>query len=125
MRQRLDANLGFCFRSLMRDGRNDALDQFAGIDPHRLKRASPLAGEVEDCGDQAIHLGDRRFDEAERLGETLRKLLVGAFENGLSRIGGVIRRRRSHGFGAGKARNPFENVGAQFLEFASEAHDVH
>ena len=47
-RQRLDANFGVGLGGLMRDGGNDAFDQFAGIDPHRLELAPPLAGEVEN-----------------------------------------------------------------------------
>ena len=48
VRQRLDANLGLGFRSLMRDGGDNGFDQFAGIDPHRLELAPSLAGEIED-----------------------------------------------------------------------------
>ena len=32
----------------MRHGRDDALDQFAAVDPFRLEFAAALAGEVED-----------------------------------------------------------------------------
>src|ERR1700690_1666235 len=32
--QRLDANLGLCLRSLVRNGRDNGLDQFASVDPH-------------------------------------------------------------------------------------------
>ena len=75
--------------------------------------------------DQAVHLGDRGFDEAERLGEILRKLLVGAFENGLGVVGGIVRRRRRRRCGAAERRDPLEDVAAQLLELAGEAHDVH
>src|SRR5258707_759255 len=45
-RQRFDANLGLGLGSLMRDGRNNTCDQFAGLDPHRPEVAPPLAGEA-------------------------------------------------------------------------------
>src|SRR5437868_4980408 len=48
VRQRLDANLSLRLRGLVRHGRNDSFDQFAGIDPHRLEFAPSLAREVED-----------------------------------------------------------------------------
>ena len=48
IRQRLDANLRLGLGGLMRHRRNDGLDQFGRIDPHRLELAPPLAGEVED-----------------------------------------------------------------------------
>src|ERR1700730_13762622 len=44
VRQRLDANLSLGLAGLMRDGRNDAFDQFAGIDPLRLGLAPSLPG---------------------------------------------------------------------------------
>src|SRR5882757_6181552 len=72
-RQRFDANLGLGLGNLMRDGRNNTCDQLASLDPHRLELAPPLAGEVEDRRYQPVHLGDRRFDESERLGEILRE----------------------------------------------------
>ncbi len=56
--------------------------------------------------------------------EILRELLVGAFEHGLGGIGGVVRRRTARRLRAGKRRDPPEDVAAQFLEFAGEAHDV-
>ena len=90
---------------------------------HRLEFAPSLAGEIEDGRYQAVHLGDRRFDESQRLGEILRELLVLALEHrfGLRTASGVG--------GAAAATRPsaairLENVGAQFLEFAGEAHDV-
>src|SRR6202165_44949 len=52
VRQRLDANPGLGLRGLMRHGRNDAFDQFAGIDPHRLELAPSRAREGEAWGDQ-------------------------------------------------------------------------
>ena len=48
IRQRLDADLGLGLGGLMRHGRDDAFDQFAGVDPHRLEFAPSLAGEIED-----------------------------------------------------------------------------
>ena len=72
LRQRLDPDLRLRLRGLVRDGGDDALDQFAGVDRHRLEFAPAFTGEVEDRGDQAIHLADRGLDEAERLGEILR-----------------------------------------------------
>src|ERR1035437_9559116 len=53
------------FGGLMRDGRNDAFDQFAGVDPHRFEFAPPLAGKVEDGWYQAVHLGAPRFAESQ------------------------------------------------------------
>src|SRR6266852_6809353 len=85
VRQRLDANLGLGFGGLMRHRCSNAFYQFAGIDPHRLELAPPLAGEVEDGADQAIHLGDRGFDEFQGLGEVLRELVVFLFEDGFRR----------------------------------------
>ena len=67
---------------LMRHRGDDALDQFAGVDPLRLEFAPAFAGEIEDRRDQPVHLGDRGFDEAQRFGEIFRELLVGAFEHG-------------------------------------------
>ena len=46
--QRLDPDLRLGLRGLMRHGGDDAFDQFAGVDPHRLEFAPALAGEVED-----------------------------------------------------------------------------
>ena len=48
VRQRLDADLRLGLGGLMRHRRDDALDQFAGVDPHRLEFAPSLAGEIED-----------------------------------------------------------------------------
>ena len=97
VRQRFDPDLRLGFRGLMRHGGDDALDQFAGIDPHRLEFAPALAGEVEDGADQPVHLADRRFDEPERLGEILRQLLVGSVEHRLGGIGGVVRAPAARG----------------------------
>ena len=73
--------------------------------------------------DQPVHLGDRGFDEAERLGEILRELLVFAFEQRLDRRRRrPDQRRRSRR--RGQRRDPLEDIAAQFLELAGEAHDV-
>jgi hypothetical protein len=120
----IDANLGFGLGGLVRDGCHDPFDQFAGLDPHRLEFAPPLAGEVEDGGYQAVHLGDRRFDESQRFGKILRKLPVFAVKDRLV-LAFDLWHRRSRSRGAAKCPNPPENVAAQFLEFAGKAHDVH
>ena len=75
--------------------------------------------------DQAVHLGDRRLDEPERFGEVFRKLLVGPFEHGLGGVGRVFRGLGSGRLRPGKRCDPPEDVAAQFLQFAGEAHDVH
>ncbi len=85
--QRRDADLGLGLRSLMCHGRDDSFDQFAGVDPHRLEFAPSFAGEVEDGRDEPVHLGDRRFDEAQRFGEILRELPILAFEHRLDLAG--------------------------------------
>ena len=95
----LDANLGVRLRRLMRHRGDDGFDQFAGVDLDRLEFAPSLAGEVEDRGYQAVHLGDRRFDESQRLGEILRELLVVAFEHRLGLAVGA-------GTGSGAAARP-------------------
>ena len=56
--------------------------------------------------------------------EILRELLVFAFEKRLGLAGGD-RNQRRQARGAGERRDPPEDIGAQFLEFAGEAHDVH
>src|SRR5215204_2794123 len=48
VRQRVDPDRGLGFRSLMRHGRHNALDQLLGIDPDRLELAPSLAGEIKD-----------------------------------------------------------------------------
>ena len=95
IRQRFDPDLlRWPSDGLMRHRRDDALDQFAGVDPLRLEFAPSLAGEVEDRRYQPVHLADRGFDEAQRLGEIFRELLVGAFENGLGGVGRVVGNER-------------------------------
>ena len=75
--------------------------------------------------DQPVHLGDRRFDEAERLGEILRELLVGAFEHGLGGCRSRCRASPARRTAARRKRcDPLEDIAAQFLELAGEAHDV-
>src|SRR5215831_3293186 len=91
-RQRADADFGVRFGGLMRQGSDDALDQFPGVDAHRLELSPSLAGEIEDRRDQPVHLSDRGFDEAERFGKIRRELLVLVLELGLG-VGSRLRHR--------------------------------
>ena len=108
---------GLRLRRLVRHRGDDGFDQFPGIDRHRLEFAPALAGEVENRGYQPVHLADRRLDEAERLGEILRELPVVALEDELGSSAATS--------AGGPARDPPEDVTAQLLELAGEAHDVH
>ena len=121
--QRLDPDLRLGLGGLMRHGRDDALDQLPGVDPHRLELAPAFAGEVEDRADQPVHLADRGLDEAERLGEVLRQLLVGAVEHG-SAVSVAFSGAWARRLGAAQRCDPAEDVVAQLLQLAGEAHDV-
>src|SRR5580704_941989 len=48
VRQRFDANLGLGLRSLVRDGGDDVVNQFAGVDRNWFEFAPSLSGKVED-----------------------------------------------------------------------------
>ena len=69
-------------------------------------------------------LRDRRFDEAERFGEILRKLLVGVVENRFGAVGRILGRLRLRRCSAAEGCDALEDVAAQLLELAGEAHDV-
>src|ERR1700760_1940667 len=47
-RQRLDPDLRLGLGGLVRHGRDDALDQFAGVDLDRLEFTASFAGQIED-----------------------------------------------------------------------------
>ena len=123
-RQRRDADFGLGFRGLVRDRRDDGFDQLAHVDAFRLEFAPALAGEVEDRGDQAVHLGDRRFDEAERFGKILAKAACPGPRAPARPSVAVRRCRWRQRRDAAKGRDAPENVAAQFLQLAGEAHDV-
>ena len=48
IRQRLDANLRFGFSRLMRDGSDDTLDQFPGVDQFRLEEMARIQSPGEE-----------------------------------------------------------------------------
>ena len=115
-------DFGLRFRGLVRQRRDDPLDQVTGLDLFRLKLAPALAGQVEDCRYQPVHFGDGRLDEVQRFGEILRALFVLALE---LRFGVDCSHRDGHwGRGMRQRRDAPENVASQFLQFAGEAHDV-
>src|SRR3984957_8365040 len=124
-RKRFDADLGLGLGGLMRDGRDDGFDQLAGVDPHRFEFASSLAGEVEDRRYQAVHLGNRRFDEIQRLGKILQQLLVLGLQHRLDLDVAIADGRGRHqGADAAQRSDASEDVGSQLLQFAGEAHDI-
>ena len=97
VRQRLDADLRLGLRGLMRHGRDDALDQLAVSIRSGGNSRRPSRVRLRIADDQAVHLGDRRFDEAERFRKIVRELLVRALKRGLGAVGGVCRRRAAPG----------------------------
>src|ERR1700722_442898 len=121
--QRFDADLGLRLRRLMRNRRDDRLDQFSGVDPDRIEFAPSLAGKAKDGRNQPVHLGDRRFDEFEGFGKTFAQLLVIGVQHAFDAVAVGLWR---WGGDRGKAQgaDPLENIAAQLLEFAGEAHDI-
>ena len=124
IRQGVDLDLGLGLRRLMRYGRDDALHQLPGVDQDRLERAAAFAGEGQDRRYQPVHLADRRLNEPECLGEIFRQLLVGAFKRGLGRVSCIFRNQWRGRLLARQRSNSPEDVAAQLLQFAGEAHDV-
>ncbi len=106
----------------MRHGRNDGFDQFTHIDLDRLELPPALARQIEDRRDQPVHLADRGFDKSQRLQKVPGELLVAVAEPGFGAIDGGVRDGRSRGLA--QARDPLEDVAAQFVELAGEPHDV-
>ncbi len=91
VRQRLDSNLGL---GLRRPDAPPCVTMVSISSRVSIRTGSnsrrPSRVRLRIADDQPVHLGDRRFDESEGLGEILRELLVGALEHRLGR-----RRRRT------------------------------
>ena len=108
----------------MRDGRHDALDQLPGIDPYRLEFApsSRVRLSIAEIRRSILAIDDLMNPSAS----------VKSSESCLSApssTGSAVSVAFSGTAGArllaGQRCDPPENVAAQFLQFAGEAHDVH